>query len=103
MDSGGLINLEARSVPISVISSLRKKPIKDALQFILFFDFGGGVNNHTSPGERRADYLLGMGPGFRYTVDPAVAARLDWGIKLHNAARFQGGSSMLHFSVTASY
>ena len=103
MDNGFIGNIEFRTPPISLISTFRKHPIKDSIQFIGFLDYGVGTNNTTLPGEPNYDYLFSIGPGVRYTLDPYIAARLDWGVKLHNAALFSGGWSMIHFSGTISY
>ncbi|MDE3046454.1 MAG: hypothetical protein KGJ02_07410, partial [Verrucomicrobiota bacterium] len=103
MDNGLISNIEIRTPPISLISGFRKHPVKDSVQLLAFIDYGVGTNNNLLPGEPNYDYLFSTGPGIRYTLDPYISARLDWGIKLHNSAIFQGGWSMIHFSGTVSY
>lgn len=103
MDNAFLSSLEFRSPLIPMVSMLRSSPVKDALQFLAFIDYGWGGNRNLLPGEPKTTYLLGAGPGVRYTLDPYLAARLDWGIKLHKRELFTGGNSEVHFSVTMSY
>jgi hemolysin activation/secretion protein len=103
MDNAFLSSLELRSPRIPVVSMLRSSPAKDGLQFLAFIDYGWGSNRTSLAGEPSPEYLLGAGPGIRYTLDPYLAARLDWGIKLHKKEIFTGGDSEVHFSVTLSY
>jgi hemolysin activation/secretion protein len=103
MDSAFLSSLEIRSPLIPLVTMFRSSPAKDALQFLGFLDYGWGHNNHSVATEPNMSYLLGIGPGLRYTLDPYVSVRLDWGIKLHNAALFTGGASEVHFNVNLSY
>lgn len=103
-DDALLLSLELRSPGIPIfhwITSSRK--ISDAIQFLAFFDYGWGINIDTIPGEQKADFLVGTGPGVRYTFEPYLTARLDWGFRLHNKESFRGSSNMLHFNVTGSF
>lgn len=100
-DDGALLSGEFRSPQIRVFSN--KKRVRDALQFLFFVDSGWGKNYKPIPGEHTPQYLIGIGPGVRYTLDPNITARLDYGVKLHRNAEFTGGKSMIHFSVVASY
>jgi hemolysin activation/secretion protein len=103
MDMAFLSSLEFRTPPFSFISFIRRHPIKDALQFLAFVDYGYGKNHNLYPGEPLASYLLGIGPGLRYTLDPYVSLRLDYGFKLHHEAVFTGVDGLVHFNLTASY
>ena len=105
MDRAFIANVEFRTPAIPIIAMVRKYPVKDGLQFLLFADYGMG-NNHNAIGTQHileSDYLLGVGPGIRYTLDPYLSARLDWGIRLHNQTDFYGDISMIHFSTIFSY
>lgn len=104
VDNGLVLNLEARSPGLPIAKWIKPTcSIPDALQFLVFLDSGWGVNIDTIPGTRKVNYLMGVGPGARYTLEPYLTARLDWGIRLHNQASFPGNWSRLHFNVTASY
>lgn len=103
MDNGFIGNFEMRTLPIQMISYIRRFPMKDALQFLVFFDYGIGSNHAKLPGEPSHAYLMSAGPGIRYTLDPYFTARLDWGIKLHKKSIYTGGDSMVQFNATLSY
>lgn len=104
MDDAVLLSMEARSPGLPIAKWIKSSTkIVDALQFLGFVDYGWGVNIDTIPGTKKSDYLFGAGPGVRYTLDPYLTARLDWGIRLHKEVAFGDAWSMLHFSVTASF
>lgn len=103
MDDAIVTNVEIRTPPISMISMIRKTKIKDALQFLVFCDYGWGKNKFFTPGEPSPLYLLGIGPGLRYTLDPYLTARVDWGWKLKDESFYTGGESMVQFGLTMSY
>ncbi len=48
-----------------------------------FIDFGCGWDVTKTPGVKNFEYLLGIGPGIRYSMSPYINIRLDWGFKLH--------------------
>jgi hemolysin activation/secretion protein len=103
-DNALLLSLEMRSPGIPVLHNLSSfRNVSDAIQFLGFLDYGWGINLDPIPQNQIADFLIGIGPGVRYTLEPYLTARLDWGIRLHNKAAFAGGTSMLHFNATASY
>jgi hemolysin activation/secretion protein len=104
-DGAFFFSVEGRSPSFSLLKLIRpaKQKVSDEIQFIAFLDYGWGGNHNAFRSEPKADFLLGIGPGIRYTMAPYLTAYLDWGIKLHRQARFGGGGSMLHFGVTASY
>jgi len=104
VDNALVMNLEVRSPGLPIAKWIKRScPIPDALQFLVFADVGWGVNNVTIPTTTKVNYLIGVGPGVRYTLEPYLTARLDWGIRLHNQMSFPGNWSRLHFNVTASY
>ncbi|MBI3236789.1 MAG: ShlB/FhaC/HecB family hemolysin secretion/activation protein [Chlamydiales bacterium] len=103
-DDAILLSLETRSPGLPLAKWLKPhSKVKDAIQFLGFIDYGWGINLDTIPGTNKASYLLGAGPGLRYTLEPYLTARLDLGFRLHQKASFPGSSPMIHFSVTASY
>ncbi len=103
-DGAILLSGEARSPAFRLLKNIKSQwKVDDAMQFLIFLDYGWGSDHNALPSERKTDYLLGIGPGIRYTIEPYLTARLDWGIKLHKKADFGGGNTMVHFNVTASY
>ena len=101
-DDAFFLSGEVRTPPITRKFKPNSK-LSDALQFLAFIDYGWGIDIDTLPGGKKSNYLLGAGPGLRYTLDPYLTVRLDWGVKLHKEAGYGGGNTMIHFNVTASY
>lgn len=97
-DHAILVSLEGRSPPLHFLKHKR-----DALQFLLFADYGWGNNRQNVPCGETAAYLFGAGPGVRYSIPHYLTTQLDWGIKLHKKTAYGGGNSMFHFSITAAY
>lgn len=100
-DIGILTSAEFYFPSFSIFRS--RDPHRDKMYFLLFLDAGGGCDNQKVPEIKWADYLMGIGPGVRYSFSSYLNARLDWGLKLHHQEGFTGGGSMFHFSVTGSY
>ncbi len=107
-DNGLIFNLEIRTPRarfFSLIGCVNPSvKLKENLQFLGFFDYGIGKDNSINFPNPRTQYLMSVGPGVRYTFDPTIAVRVDYGFRLHNAAEFEGPKlGKLHFSATVSY
>jgi len=104
-DNGILLSGELRSPAVQILKHFkaRHRNVRDAFQALIFLDYGWGINHDAIPGFPKSEWLMGAGPGVRYTIDPYLTARLDWGVKLHKQAAFGGGNTEVHFAVTASY
>ncbi|OGN65117.1 MAG: hypothetical protein A3E80_00920 [Chlamydiae bacterium RIFCSPHIGHO2_12_FULL_49_9] len=96
-DSAVCVNLEIRSPPRH-FSSTRK----DALTILAFFDYGFGHNRDMGDGVPSSQYLMGVGPGIRYTYSPFVSARIDYGFNLHSVFG-DSHSGRVHVGITAGY
>ena len=103
MDRAVIVNWELRTPYLPLFQNINKRKISDAIQFLGFVDYGYGKDHNAIVGEPNPEYLLSAGPGLRYTLDPYIPVRLDWGFKLHNEPEFTGGSSMVQFGSTLSY
>lgn len=79
-----------------------QKTVETRLELLAFLDYGLAANHHAVPGEPSFAYLLGAGPGLRYSLGHYLTARIDWGIKIHRD-HFPGGWSMVHFSMVGSF
>jgi len=101
VDTGMFVSNELRAPGFSIFRS--KQPHQDKMQFLIFFDVGGGADYNKIFSIKPHNYLMGAGPGVRYHFGQFLTARLDWGIKLHHQEGFTGGNSMFHFSVIGSY
>ncbi len=95
-DNGLLGNIEIASP-----SLLKQK--WGSFKLIAFVDAGGGWNYHTSSGEAKTQYLIGIGPGARWAYKPYFDARIDYGFKLHDTPFGNSNLGRVHFSITAGY
>ena len=75
----------------------------DKMTFLVFLDAGYGSNTKKIHEIKRHNYLVGAGPGVRFSLGSYLIARCDWGFKIHHRAPVKGGGNMVHFSVTGSY
>ncbi len=96
-DEAFLASFEVRTPVMHII---RKK--QDRLQFLGFIDYGLVHNHHRLEGEPYSFYIVGTGPGLRYTWAPYLSARLDLGIKLRTLS-FEESRTFLHFGVLAAF
>lgn len=100
-DNGVIANGEFRiPIPFHFVNT---KKVHDVFQALVFVDYGWGRNHSDILGQPKQEWLLGAGPGLRYTIEPYFTARLDWGIKLHHNPVFTGQHSFVYFSVVGSY
>ncbi|MDX8431402.1 MAG: ShlB/FhaC/HecB family hemolysin secretion/activation protein [Candidatus Algichlamydia australiensis] len=103
-DSGYLFNGEIRTPAMRILKYMNESwTTPDGLQFLVFLDYGRGWDHTAVPGTPKSEWLMGAGPGVRYTIVPYFTARCDLGFKLHNNDFFTGGSPEVHFSVIASF
>lgn len=98
-DSGVLARMEIRS---PLWPFFWRTP-ENRFQILGFIDYGWGVDRTPYPEQPRVDWMLGVGPGIRYTYSPYITGRFDWGFKLHSKPFYTGGSSEGHFSVIGSF
>lgn len=75
----------------------------DELFFLLFLDTAYGYNWNESQGFPRDEWLMGIGPGLRYQVSPFIAARLDWGFRIHHTTLGNSQVGRAHFSLSIGY
>lgn len=101
MDNAILLSIEGRTPPLSIAG--KRVYRYGALQFLAFFDYGWGIDDAISPPIAKSEFLMGTGPGIRYTLEPYITARLDWGIKLHKNSVIGETFSKVHFNATVSY
>lgn len=97
-DNAVCFNVELRSRPLSLF-----KKVNDRLTFLGFLDYGWGYNYHPFDGISKTATLLGVGPGFRYRIDPYLEVRFDYGFKLHSVNFDDNKLGMFHVGVTAGY
>lgn len=101
-DSGVIANAALYTPSFPVLGLIWKK-IPDSLRFLVFFDYGRGLNIDPIPQTSKDDDLMSVGPGIRYTISSYLQGRLDWGFKLHRSAQLGQDPGLLHFSLIVSY
>ena len=99
-DLGFIINTEFRTFPFHIMGKLKDK--NNGFRFLAFFDYALSSLHKATALEDQTEHIFGFGPGLRYTLNPYITARLDWGFK-GRKSNFGGGSSVLHFAVNISY
>ncbi len=101
-DTGGFLSAELRTPSFRVFTK-KNSSKQDMALFLLFVDGGVSYDKVAVPTTKKFDYLIGAGPGIRYSFSSYLNGRLDMGFKLHNKATFTGGSPMFHFSLIGNY
>lgn len=109
-DNGFMANLELRSLPLNLW-----RAAGDQLVFLFFIDYGIGNNwfvqsTASTPKPPSTQYLLGTGPGLRYTINPYLQVRADYGFKLHqlftsnkSEEQLRLGFGQFHLGLLLSY
>lgn len=102
-DRGFIMNLEFRTPPVSIAELFdAEKDVHDQLQFLFFWDYGQACLNQVNPGVNDNIELSGVGPGVRYTINPYLSVRADYGFQLIDAGNPRY-ASRLHLGVLLSY
>ena len=102
-DNAFLTNFEFRLPSFKIFNPPKKYKIYEGMQFLGFFDYGVVGSHRHIDGERPSRYLIGMGPGVRYVLDPYLTIRLDIGFKLHDNPGFTSHNPMYHFMTTFAF
>ncbi len=114
VDNAFVLNLELRTPTISLIDLFSQNGCCcDEFIFLAFYDYaiGGLTDNrlnpvfvYVGPYLDKTEHLMSFGPGLRYTIDRFLALRVDWGIKLHRAKKFDDyARSRWHAGIILSY
>ncbi len=110
-DNSFIANFELRTLPYKFWPCQ-----KGELIFLGFVDYGVGMNWFipkyvgvaTPP---HCQWLLGVGPGLRYRINPYLQVRADYGFKLHDLfighipalQQLRGNYGQFHFGILGSY
>lgn len=108
-DNAFVANLELRTLPFSAHIKCN-----DQMILLAFVDFGISNNWRVTPiggsTPPHTQYLVGVGPGLRYAVNPTFQLRCDYGFKLHHLftstaelRRLRRGFGQLHVGALASF
>jgi hemolysin activation/secretion protein len=108
-DNGFVVSTEVATPPVSLLHLFGVQSVKDQLQFLGFVDYGGtSLHQVTAADINPNSNLLGVGPGFRYVINPYVTVRFDYGFQLTDTDYTDTGfesreHSRGHLGVVVSY
>lgn len=111
-DNALVLNAELRTPPISLLSFFGACKPCDDMHFLIFWDYGlGALDNRNLTqgfafeGQKigKTEWMMGAGPGWRYTINRYLSARVDWGIKLHRSYFSDSARSRWHAGIVVSY
>lgn len=103
-DEGFFTNLELRTPPISLASIFKWGDMpQDQLQALIFWDYAAVSLSDALPGQDPNMYLSSFGPGLRYSVNPYLSFRFDYGFQLMESGAPSRTSSRAHLGMVLSY
>ena len=79
-----------------------KQPLREQIQGVGFFDFGGGALRGARVGEEHNRSLAGMGLGVRMRLFDKVFARAQWATPTGSSPR-NGDDSAFYYGVTTEF
>ena len=97
-DNGVLASAEITFPSIQILHG----KVEDKLDFLLFCDYGWGKLHKHVLNQRKTQWLLGVGPGLRYSLLTNLYVRADLGFPLHRAGTGRHGIHA-HVGATVSY
>lgn len=74
-------------------------PLRDAMQFVYFVDFGEGNLKEARAGEESDKFLVGAGLGLRFDFWDSLRGSIDWGFPVGSEDPSDNSSSTLHAGI----
>lgn len=103
-DYGGFITNEifvpTYFFPAQWVLPYSGEQLRQAVQFVGFFDFGTGNLRNTLPGENRNKTLMGAGGGLRVHIYDRIFARFQWAGNLGDRAA-DGKNGAFYYGISA--
>lgn len=103
-DFGGLVinevSIPSYMFPADWVLPYSGEPLRQAIQGVVFFDFGAGGLRSPFEGERRHKMLAGAGGGVRIHIYDRVFARFQWAGRLGHKGT-DGANSVFYYGVSA--
>ena len=90
-------------IPEEVKLPYDKKPLKDKITGVIFFDQGYGEKRGALPTETQKDNLLSAGAGLRINVFDKGVLRMEWGFPFGEDPLTERASSRFHISLDLQY
>lgn len=98
-DSGYFVNVELRLPPYGLRElnvPYLNRPLKDIVQFALFFDHGEAYRKSVLPGEFKDRSLTSMGYGLRFFVNDIASLDMDWAYPVSGNDTSDGSDSSFY-------
>ena len=105
-DNGYTVNVELRLPPYGLKDlevPWAHKPLKDFMQFALFFDHGEAYRKSFLPGEFKDRALTGAGWGLRFFLTDHANVDLDWAYPVGGDDTSDGSDSSFYVKFNAEY
>jgi hemolysin activation/secretion protein len=104
-DLGYLASIELRSPSFSVLPHLGWANAHDQMQWLLFFDYGVAQPYEHVTASDTTSVAESVGFGMRYSVNPYLTARFDYGYPLRrdNTSPPVSRNGQVHFGVVVGY
>jgi len=109
-DDGFLVSTEVATPPVSIAHMLGCQKVSDQFELLGFVDYGGTSLHQVTPADINPNSnLLGVGPGFRYVINPYVSIRFDYGFQMTDTTDYVNTGfdthhhSRAHLGVLVSY
>lgn len=102
-DNASLLSVEFRAPPVRPMQWALNKKIRDEWMFYGFIDFGYAWEHKSVPGSENTFWLLGVGPGMRYSLGTYVDLRADFGFPLHSTGLGRNSLGRWDIGATVSY
>lgn len=105
-DEGYIATMELRTPPVSFGDWCGIKNARDQFQFLGFMDYGVAQQHLLAIGQDPNVEMWGVGPGFRYSINPFLSVRADYGFQMKDVIDSGFPSrhgSRWHIGVTVAY
>lgn len=86
-------------IPETINIPFNKKPLKDSIKGVIFFDYGYGRLLGASNTEKSKVNFAGIGPGIRIRLFDRALVRLAWGFVVGDKPLTETANSRFHISV----
>lgn len=101
-DQGFIMNHELRTPALHPGRAARVKKVEDALQFLAFCDYGIAKTDEPVANQQSSVTLSSIGLGARYSINPYLSFRADYGWQLLDLDS-DSGSGRFHIGGTISF
>ncbi len=103
-DNGAYLSNEVRIpayfFPASWKLPFSKEPLRDQIEEVAFYDFGGGAVQNPAKGENEDKFLAGAGGGIRIHLFDKVYGRFQWAGRIGSKST-EGANSAFYYGISA--